>query len=108
MYISPFKAFRRKSPSDLALSGGFSPNPGKGRGVIKGRVDRKGFRQTNMGLGSRTKKDAVTTLVTKRDLLENSFSRRDLEFGPLECPRAILIGSLDPDSDCAPLCSTLD
>lgn len=31
--------------------------------------------------------------VTKRDLLENFFSKRGYEFCPLECPGAVLIGS---------------
>lgn len=70
----------------LALSGGFSPNPKKGRGVRKGRADRKGFRQTNTGPGSQTKRHAVTTLVTKRDLLENSFPGGILSLGPWNAP----------------------
>ena len=56
------KAFRRrKSPSDLALSEGFSPNPG-GK---KGRANRKGlqaYKHETRLTGHEPRKGAVTTL----------------------------------------------
>lgn len=64
----------------------FLPIPGRVGGVRKGRVDRKGFRQTNTGPGSRTKKDAVTTLVTKGTFWKILFPGGILSLGPWNAP----------------------
>lgn len=88
-----YKTFKRKrSPSDLVLSGDFSPNPW--RETKEGQREQS-MRQTNTqpGLTGHEPKKVQSQQCDQKRSFGKFFSKRDHEFCPLECPRAVLIGS---------------
>lgn len=89
---------KSKSLSDLVLSGRFSPHPW--RETEEAQAEQS-FRQTNPptptpGPGSLdvNRRKVQSQHCDQKRSFGKFFSKRDHEFCPLECPRAVLIGSV--------------